>query len=192
MLFRSNGGTVTAITRTAGGTGYTVAPTITISAPTTAGGVQATATCTVTAGVVDTTFTITNAGSGYVEPFEFVLNLSKHASPNDQIIPCSSGGAFTTMMQAFEIKEGQVMITDKGLASMGYGLSGAIGASIANPEVRTILTEGDGGFAQNFQELGTAALRKLNLKIFIYSNQGYASIRTMQKSYFNEIGRAHV
>ena len=63
----SNGGTVTAITRTAGGTGYTVAPTITISAPTTAGGVQATATCTVTAGVVDTTFTITNAGSGYVE-----------------------------------------------------------------------------------------------------------------------------
>jgi hypothetical protein len=63
----SNGGTVTAITRTAGGTGYTVAPTVTISAPTTAGGVQATATCTVTAGVVDTAFTITNAGSGYVE-----------------------------------------------------------------------------------------------------------------------------
>lgn len=63
----SNGGTVTAITRTAGGTGYTVAPTITISSPTTVGGVQATATCTVTAGVVDTSFTITNAGSGYVE-----------------------------------------------------------------------------------------------------------------------------
>lgn len=63
----SNGGTVTALTRTAGGTGYTVAPTVTISAPTTAGGVQATATCTATAGVVDTAFTITNAGSGYVE-----------------------------------------------------------------------------------------------------------------------------
>jgi hypothetical protein len=63
----SNGGTVTAITRTNGGTGYTVAPTVVISAPTTVGGVQATATCTVTAGVVDTTFTITNAGSGYVE-----------------------------------------------------------------------------------------------------------------------------
>jgi hypothetical protein len=63
----SNGGTVTAITRTAGGTGYTVAPTITISAPTTAGGVRATATCTITAGVVDPAFTITDAGSGYVE-----------------------------------------------------------------------------------------------------------------------------
>jgi hypothetical protein len=63
----SNGGTVTGITLTNGGTGYTVAPTIVISAPTTAGGVQATATCTVTAGVVNSSFTITNAGSGYVE-----------------------------------------------------------------------------------------------------------------------------
>jgi hypothetical protein len=63
----SNGGTVTAITRTAGGSSYTSAPTVTISAPTTAGGVQATATCTVTSGSVDATFTITNAGSGYVE-----------------------------------------------------------------------------------------------------------------------------
>jgi hypothetical protein len=62
----SNGGTVTAITRTAGGTGYTSSPTVAISAPTTAGGVQATATVAVSAGAI-TTFTITNAGSGYVE-----------------------------------------------------------------------------------------------------------------------------
>jgi hypothetical protein len=62
----SNGGTVTALTRTAGGTGYTSSPTVAISAPTTAGGVQATATVAVSAGAI-TTFTITNAGSGYVE-----------------------------------------------------------------------------------------------------------------------------
>ena len=63
----SNGGTVTAITRTAAGSGYTTAPTVTIAPPTTPGGVQATATCTITAGAVDATFTITNAGSGYLE-----------------------------------------------------------------------------------------------------------------------------
>ena len=125
------------------------------------------------------------AREDYVEPFDFVLELQSITGENDQIVPCSSGGAFTTMMQAFELKSNQIMITDKGLASMGYGLSGAIGASVANPDLRTILTEGDGGFAQNLQELGTASLRNLNLKIFIYSNQGYASIRTMQKSYFN-------
>jgi hypothetical protein len=62
----SNGGTVTAITRTNNGTGYTSAPTVAITAPTTAGGVQATATATVSAGSL-TGITITNAGSGYVE-----------------------------------------------------------------------------------------------------------------------------
>jgi hypothetical protein len=91
----SNGGTVTAITRTAGGTGYTVAPTITISAPTTVGGVQATATCTVTAGVVDTSFTITNAGSGYVE------------QPTITFTPVSGGSgaaAYATVGAATQIK----------------------------------------------------------------------------------------
>lgn len=39
----SNGGTVTALTRTASGSGYTSLPSIAITAPTTAGGVQATA-----------------------------------------------------------------------------------------------------------------------------------------------------
>jgi len=58
----SNGGTVTALTRSAAGSGYTTNPTPTISAPTTAGGTQATATCTI--GVV--TATVSAGGSGYV------------------------------------------------------------------------------------------------------------------------------
>ena len=69
---------------------------------------------------------------------------------------------------------------------MGYGLSGAIGACIAGDnQKRTILIEGDGGFAQNMQELGTAELNQLNLKIFIFHDQGHASIRMTQRSYFN-------
>ena len=67
---------------------------------------------------------------------------------------------------------------------MGYGLSGAIGACFANPDKRIILVEGDGGFAQNLQELGTVGINHLNLKIFIYDDSGYASIRMTQKNYF--------
>jgi acetolactate synthase-1/2/3 large subunit len=89
------------------------------------------------------------------------------------------------MMQAFLQKEGQVIITDKGLASMGYGLSGAIGAALALPARRTILVEGDGGFAQNLQELATVRVNDLDLKIFIFANEGYASIRSTQRNYFD-------
>lgn len=123
-------------------------------------------------------------GEGYISPYLFAQQLSRMSEPRDVVIPCSSGGAFTVMMQAFDQKRGQIIITDKGLASMGYGLSGAIGAAFAHPDRRVILAEGDGGFAQNLQELGTAAINKLNLKIFIFEDGGYASIRMTQRSYF--------
>ena len=123
--------------------------------------------------------------ASHVNPFDFVEQLSEKLSTSDVIIPCSSGGAFTTMMQAFNQKSGQIIVSDKGLASMGYGLSGAIGAAYANPNKRVILVEGDGGFAQNLQELGSAVVSGAALKIFIYSNNGYASIRMTQRNYFD-------
>jgi hypothetical protein len=58
----SNGGTVTAITRTAVGSGYTTPPTPAISAPTTAGGVQATASCTLQLASISS---IASGGTGY-------------------------------------------------------------------------------------------------------------------------------
>jgi acetolactate synthase-1/2/3 large subunit len=68
---------------------------------------------------------------------------------------------------------------------MGNGLSGAIGAAYANPNKRVILVEGDGGFAQNLQELGSAVVSGAALKMFIYLNNGYASIRMTQRNYFD-------
>lgn len=121
----------------------------------------------------------------FLNPFEFALSLSELCDELDTVIPCSSGGAFTVMMQAFNQRNGQVVITDKGLASMGYGLAGAIGAALADRSRRTVLVEGDGGFSQNLQELATVSVQKLNLKMFIFANNGYASIRMTQKNYFD-------
>jgi acetolactate synthase-1/2/3 large subunit len=125
------------------------------------------------------------ASEGFIELHNFIRSLGDVCDSDDVIVPCSSGGTFNAVMQMFRHKVGQSVTTDKGLASMGYGLSGAIGASVANPDRRVILMEGDGGFAQNLQELGTVSVNNLNLKIFLTSNKGYASIRTTQKSYFN-------
>jgi acetolactate synthase-1/2/3 large subunit len=121
---------------------------------------------------------------GYINPFTFVETLSEYLNSDCVVIPCSSGGAFTTMMQAFRQKSGQVVVSNKGLASMGYGLAGSIGAAYANPNKRIILVEGDGGFLQNIQDLGTVKIRNLPIKIFIYVNNGYASIRMTQLNYF--------
>ena len=120
----------------------------------------------------------------YVNPYDFIETLSKLTTKDDVIIPCSSGGAFTVTMQSFVTKHGQSVITNKGLASMGYGLAGAIGAANST-SLRTILIEGDGGFSQNLQELGTVSRNNLNLKMFVFDNEGYASIRMTQVNYFD-------
>jgi len=121
----------------------------------------------------------------YVNPFKFIFELSQLTNSTDSVIPCSSGGAYTSTMQAFMQKQGNLLTNNKGLASMGYGLAGAIGTAIARPQSRVMLIEGDGGFTQNLQELGTVANRNLNVKMFIFDNSGYASIRISQKAYFD-------
>ena len=123
-------------------------------------------------------------GDGFISPYDFYADLVNISDSNDVIIPCSSGGANSVSMQVMEQKLGQVIITDKGLASMGYGLGGAIGASMAHPGRRTFLIEGDGGFSQNLQELATVAVNRLPIKTFIFANNGYGSIRMTQKNYF--------
>ena len=123
-------------------------------------------------------------GEGFLSPFDFYADLIHLSESDDVIIPCSSGGANSVSMQVIEQKLGQVIITDKGLASMGYGLAGAIGASMAHLGKRTFLIEGDGGFSQNLQELATVAVNNLPIKTFIFANNGYGSIRMTQTNYF--------
>jgi acetolactate synthase-1/2/3 large subunit len=123
-------------------------------------------------------------GPGFVDPYEFAAQLSAACNSTDIVIPSSSGGSFTTMMQAFAQKSGQTIVSNKGLAAMGYGLATAIGAGLAFPDRRTILTEGDGGFAQNVQDIATVRANDMTLKMFVHSNEGYASIRMTQRNYF--------
>ena len=124
-------------------------------------------------------------GQGFIDPFKLMAKVSSLVAPDAVVIPCSSGGAFTSAMQSFNLRGQQRMLTNKGMASMGYGLSGAIGASLAHMRTNTYLFEGDGGFAQNIQELGTMVANSLPIKIFVLANSGYASIRMTQRNYFN-------
>ena len=76
------------------------------------------------------------------------------------------------------------MLSNKSQAAMGYGLSAAIGVALANPQSRVFLVEGDGCFLQNMQELVVARKNLKNLAIYLWVNNGYASIRMTQKTYF--------
>ena len=123
-------------------------------------------------------------GEGYVSPYRFYEKLSGLTREDDILAICSSGGANSVGMQVLEPWGDQLLVADKGLASMGYGLSGAIGAAYGAPGRRVLLVEGDGGFAQQSQELATVAVGNLDIKMVIFDNNGYASIRMTQLNYF--------
>ena len=81
--------------------------------------------------------------------------------------------------------QGTTLYTTDFSGSTATAQAGAIGAALADRSRRTVLVEGDGGFSQNLQELATVNVQNLNLKIFIFANNGYASIRMTQRNYFD-------
>lgn len=120
----------------------------------------------------------------YVDSYVFVEELSKQLKENDIIVPESSGGAGEITYQAIKMKRGQKMRNAAGLGSMGFGLPYSIGACIAMDRKKTVLINGDGAFQLNIQELQTVIREKLPIKIFIWSNDGYASIKNTQTNLF--------
>jgi acetolactate synthase-1/2/3 large subunit len=121
----------------------------------------------------------------FIQPQELISEIGHIAPENAAFSSSSSGGTFTVTMQTIELQEHQRLVSNKALASMGYGTAAAIGLSLADTSRQVVSLEGDGGFAQNLQELGTASWNQLNVKFLIFSNSGYASIRMTQKNYFN-------
>lgn len=121
---------------------------------------------------------------GYVSAYYFIGKLCELLREDDVIVPESSGGAGEITYQAFRLKKGQKMKNAAGLGSMGFGLPYSIGSCIAHDRRRTVLINGDGAFQLNIQELETMHRLKLPVKMFIWNNDGYASIRAMQRNNF--------
>lgn len=116
---------------------------------------------------------------GSVNSYYFVDVLSDLAQPDDVIIT-DMGFAFQNTHQAWKVKKGQRLMTNCGLAPMGWGLPAAVGACIGLGR-RTILITGDGGLMMNIQELATVMHHKLNIKIFVLNNGGYLTIKQTQQ-----------
>ena len=120
----------------------------------------------------------------YVNSYCFVDRLSRVMNPGEVIV-VSDGTPLTCTHQALIVKRGQRLISNLGCAAMGYGLPAAVGACLANKKRRVICLEGDGSIQLNLQELQTMKYYNLPIKLFIYENEGYLSIKITQDNYMN-------
>tara|TARA_B100001250_G_C19798594_1_gene789915 strand:+ start:194 stop:1969 length:1776 start_codon:yes stop_codon:yes gene_type:complete len=115
-----------------------------------------------------------------INSYNFINRLSSCLN-NRSVIITDMGFSFTTTHQAIINKQGQQIVTNSGHAPMGWGLPAAIGAYFGNNrEKKIICIAGDGGFQMNIQELSTVMANKIPLKIFVFNNKGYLTIKQTQ------------
>jgi len=95
------------------------------------------------------------------------------------------GLSYQSTMQALKVRTGQRLFTNTGLAPMGWGLPGAIGACIGSHKAPTVCLTGDGGLMMNLQELATMKHLNLPLVVIVFDNGGYLTIRQTQQLGFD-------
>ncbi len=86
--------------------------------------------------------------------------------------------------QYYKFKNPRTFISSGGLGAMGFGVGGAIGASIATGR-KTVLITGDGSFGMDMNELATVGTYNIPLIILIMNNGALGMVRQMQTMFFD-------
>jgi pyruvate oxidase len=81
----------------------------------------------------------------------------------------------------FQMKKTQKMVMSGYLASMGFGLPGAMAAALAYPDRQIVCIAGDGGFSMVMQDFLTALKYQMPMKVFVLNNQSLGMIKQEQK-----------
>ncbi len=101
--------------------------------------------------------------------------------PADGILVADGGFAAHWGGLLFDTKRpGRGFVPDRGFASIGYGLPGAIGAALAAPGRKVVSLTGDGGFNMMLGELETARRMKLDFTIVVVNNAASGYVKALQ------------
>jgi acetolactate synthase-1/2/3 large subunit len=87
--------------------------------------------------------------------------------------------------QYYRVDEPRQFLTSGGLGTMGYGFPAAIGAQVGRPEATVWDIAGDGSLQMNIQELATAVVNKLPVKVAILNNGVLGMVRQWQTLFYH-------
>jgi len=119
-----------------------------------------------------------------VNSYVFFDKLSNLLDTGD-VVTTGVGLDVVSFIQSFKVKKSQRAFVNKNFGSMGWDLPAVIGTCVANGFKKVFSVCGDGSVQLNIQELGTIAFYKMPIKIFIFNNGGYKSIRDTQNNLFD-------
>ena len=119
-----------------------------------------------------------------INKYLFVEKLKNHLKA-DSVVVSDAGSSYYVTSQALKIREQQRYVTSGAQADMGFTLPAAIGVSVAKGGSEVVGITGDGSLQMNIQELQTLVHHQLPVKLVVWNNNGYLSIRTTQRKFFS-------
>jgi acetolactate synthase-1/2/3 large subunit len=115
-----------------------------------------------------------------------VIRELMNVMPADGVLVADGGFAGHWTGLLFDTKQaGRTYVPDRGFASIGYGLPGAIGAQMAAGKDRPVFAlTGDGGFNMTLGELETARRLKLGLTVMVVNNAASGYVKALQHAMY--------
>ena len=117
---------------------------------------------------------------------QFVLEQLRDRSPEDTIVASGVGQHQMWTSQYWHFNHPYTWINSGGLGTMGFSVPAAIGAKVGQPDRTVWAVDGDGCFQMTAQELVTASIERIPVKIAIINNAYLGMVRQWQEMFYDE------
>ncbi len=112
---------------------------------------------------------------------QYIMKILNQKIADDAVISLDVGENCWWFGRNFLMKRSQKMVMSGNLATMGFGLPGALAAALAYPERQVICITGDGGLTMMLGDFLTAHKYGLPVKVFVMNNKQLGMIMQEQK-----------
>ncbi len=120
---------------------------------------------------------------GKLKP-QMVLEKLRDLSPDDTIVASGVGQHQMWASQYWKFDYPYTWLNSGGLGTMGYSIPAAIGAKAGMPDRTVWAVDGDGCFQMTCQELITAAVEGIPIKVALLNNSYLGMVRQWQEMFY--------
>ncbi len=117
---------------------------------------------------------------------QFCLEKLRDAAPEGTILVSGVGQHQMWSSQYWNFNEPYTWVNSGGLGTMGFSIPAAIGAKVGRPDKTVWAIDGDGCFQMTAQELVTASLERIPIKVGILNNSYLGMVRQWQEMFYEE------
>ncbi len=117
---------------------------------------------------------------------QYCLELLRDSAPEGTIVVSGVGQHQMWASQYWKFTEPYTWVNSGGLGTMGFSVPAAIGAKVGRPDRTVWAVDGDGCFQMTAQELVTATVERIPVKVAILNNSYLGMVRQWQEMFYDE------